>query len=71
MHTFHNPKKIAGPFGHYDHGVETALPGRLLHVSGQIGIAVDGPGVEITTIRDPVAIAIFHYSLGNGTGVRH
>ena len=41
MHTFHNPKKIAGPFGHYDHGVETALPGRLLHVSGQIGIAVD------------------------------
>ena len=27
MHKFHNPKQIAGPFGHYEHGVETALPG--------------------------------------------
>ena len=42
MHTFHNPKQIAGPFGHYEHGVETALPGRLMHVSGQIGVAPDG-----------------------------
>ena len=42
MHTFHNPEQIAGPFGHYEHGVETALPGRLLHVSGQIGVAPDG-----------------------------
>jgi len=39
MHTFHNPKQIAGPFGHYEHGVETALQGRLMHVSGQIGVA--------------------------------
>lgn len=42
MHTFHNPEQIADPFGHYEHGVETALPGRLLHVSGQIGVAPDG-----------------------------
>ena len=42
MHIFHNPKQIAGPFGHYEHGVETALPEQLLHVSGQIGIAADG-----------------------------
>jgi enamine deaminase RidA (YjgF/YER057c/UK114 family) len=42
MHTFHNPEQIAGPFGHYEHGVETALPWRLLHVSGQIGVAPDG-----------------------------
>ena len=49
MHTFHNPKQIGGPFGHYEHGVETALPGRLLHVSGQIGIAADG------TVPDGIA----------------
>ncbi|MDP6426976.1 MAG: RidA family protein [Alphaproteobacteria bacterium] len=42
MHIFHNPQQIAGPFGHYEHGVETALPGRLLHVSGQTGVAADG-----------------------------
>ena len=42
MHIFHNPKQIAGPFGHYEHGVETALPEQLLQVSGQIGIAADG-----------------------------
>ncbi len=41
MHRFHNPQNIAGPFGHYEHGVETALPGRLLHVSGQTGVAPD------------------------------
>ena len=42
MHKFHNPQQIAGPFGHYEHGVETALPGRLLHVSGQTGVTADG-----------------------------
>jgi enamine deaminase RidA (YjgF/YER057c/UK114 family) len=42
MHKFRNPNQILEPFGHYEHGVETALPGRLMHVSGQIGVAADG-----------------------------
>jgi enamine deaminase RidA (YjgF/YER057c/UK114 family) len=52
MHKFHNPAGIAGPFGHYEHGVETALPGRLLHVSGQTGVAPDDgvpEGIEAQT----------------------
>lgn len=38
----HNPAGIAGPFGHYDQGVEAADIARLLHVSGQVGVAPDG-----------------------------
>ena len=52
MHKFHNPTSIAGPFGLYEHGVETALPQRLLHVSGQTGVAPDGAvpeGIEAQT----------------------
>lgn len=41
MHKIYNPAEIAGPFGHYDHGVEAALPARLLHVSGQTAVASD------------------------------
>ena len=38
----YNPAGIAGPFGHYDHGVEAVDVSRLLHVSGQVGTAPDG-----------------------------
>ena len=38
----YNPAGIAGPFGHYDHGVEAVNVSRLLHVSGQVGTASDG-----------------------------
>ena len=38
----YNPTGIAGPFGHYDHGVEAVNVSRLLHVSGQVGAAADG-----------------------------
>ena len=38
----HNPAGIAGPFGHYDQGVEAVNISRLLHVSGQVGVAPDG-----------------------------
>ena len=38
----YNPTGIAGPFGHYDHGVEAVNVSRLLHVSGQVGTASDG-----------------------------
>ncbi len=41
MHKSHNPTEIAGPFGHYEHGVEASLPGRLLYVSGQTGVVAD------------------------------
>jgi len=52
MHKVYNPPGIAEPFGHYDHGVEADLPGRLLHISGQIGVAPDGAvpdGIEAQT----------------------
>ena len=38
----YNPGGIAGPFGHYDHGVEAVNVSRLLHVSGQVGSEPDG-----------------------------
>ncbi len=38
----HNPAGIAGPFGHYDQGVEAVNISRLLHVSGQVGVGPDG-----------------------------
>ena len=38
----YNPAGIAGPFGHYDHGVEAVDVSRLLHVSGQVGTDPDG-----------------------------
>ena len=48
----YNPAGIAGPFGHYDHGVEAINVSRLLHVSGQVGTAPDG------TVPEDVAAQI-------------
>ncbi len=48
----YNPNDIASPFGHYDHGVEVVGASRVLHVSGQVGVAPDGstpPDVEAQT----------------------
>ena len=42
MFKAYNPAGIAGPFGHYDHGVEAVDVSRLLHVSGQVGTDPDG-----------------------------
>ncbi|MDE0388057.1 MAG: RidA family protein [Rhodospirillales bacterium] len=42
MFKTYNPAGIAGPFGHYDHGVEAVDVSRLLHVSGQVGTDPDG-----------------------------
>ena len=42
MLKIYNPAGIAGPFGHYDHGVEAVDVSRLLHVSGQVGTDPDG-----------------------------
>lgn len=43
MPTAHNPPTVRAPFGRYSHGLSTPLPGggRLLVVSGQLGIAAD------------------------------
>lgn len=38
----HNPDNIAAPTGAFSHGVEAAPGARVLHVSGQVGIAPDG-----------------------------
>ena len=42
MQKTYNPGGIAGPFGHYDHGVEAVNVSRMLHVSGQVGTDPDG-----------------------------
>ena len=52
MFKTYNPAGIAGPFGHYDHGVEAVDVSRLLHVSGQVGTAPDD------TVPDDVAAQI-------------
>ena len=52
MFKTYNPAGIAGPFGHYDHGVEAVDVSRLLHVSGQVGVGPDG------TVPDDVAAQI-------------
>ena len=52
MFKTYNPAAIAGPFGHYDHGVEAVNVSRLLHVSGQVGTAPDG------SVPDDVAAQI-------------
>ena len=52
MFRTYNPSGIAGPFGHYDHGVEAVNVSRLLHVSGQVGTDPDG------SVPDDVAAQI-------------
>jgi 2-iminobutanoate/2-iminopropanoate deaminase len=36
------PKTVAAPAGPYSHGVEIPASARVLHLSGQIGLAPDG-----------------------------
>jgi enamine deaminase RidA (YjgF/YER057c/UK114 family) len=38
----HNPKTVHPPAGKYSHGVEPPAGGRLLYVSGQVGVKPDG-----------------------------
>ena len=52
MFRTYNPSGIAGPFGHYDHGVEAVNVSRLLHISGQVGTDPDG------SVPDDVAAQI-------------
>ena len=41
VHRFQNPSTIHAPRG-YTHVVEAAGPGRIIYISGQVGIAPDG-----------------------------
>jgi len=38
----HNPESVGAPIGAYVHALETPANARLLHISGQIGMEVDG-----------------------------
>jgi enamine deaminase RidA (YjgF/YER057c/UK114 family) len=40
IHRFHNPASIAKPGG-YSHVVEAVTPGRIIYVSGQLGLDLD------------------------------
>ena len=46
MHQQINPKSIFPPFAHYSHGM--VAEGRLLFVSGQLGVLPDGTVPEST-----------------------
>lgn len=41
-----NPARVAAPTGPFSHGIVAEGPGRWLHVSGQIGLGVDGKLAE-------------------------
>jgi enamine deaminase RidA (YjgF/YER057c/UK114 family) len=40
IHRFHNPASVAKPGG-YSHVVEAATPGKIIYVSGQLGLDLD------------------------------
>ena len=42
MNTPRNPESIPAPAGRYVHQIEVTNPGRILFISGQIGIKADG-----------------------------
>ena len=42
----HNPPGVHAPFSNYSHGVEAPPGARWLHVSGQVGVDVDGTSPE-------------------------
>lgn len=42
MSTRLNPAAVVAPAGPYSHGVAVDVPGRWLHIAGQIGVRVDG-----------------------------
>lgn len=42
MSTSRNPDSIPAPAGRYVHQVEVSNPGRILFISGQIGVKADG-----------------------------
>jgi 2-iminobutanoate/2-iminopropanoate deaminase len=50
MKTARNPESIRAPLGRYVHQIESSGEGRLLFISGQVGVAPDG-----TVPDDPVA----------------
>lgn len=51
------PPSIRPPFGRYHHAVEVMGPGRLLFVSGQLGIAADGNIPEDPAAQAEIAFA--------------
>jgi 2-iminobutanoate/2-iminopropanoate deaminase len=51
MVKFLNPDTIAAPIGRYTHAIETAPNARMLHISGQVGMAKDGRIAEGCTAQ--------------------
>lgn len=57
----HNPFPVQAPYaGIYSHAVETHLPGRYLHISGQLGI--DASGLLAASFKDQAKQAIKNVS---------
>ena len=42
MLTQHCPATVAPPFSRYSHGVEAPASARWLHISGQVGVTLEG-----------------------------
>lgn len=65
----HNPDSIAAPTGAFSHGVETPPGARVLHVSGQVGIAPDGTlaadaGAQAQTAWDNIGAILAAAGMG-------
>jgi 2-iminobutanoate/2-iminopropanoate deaminase len=42
MNKVHNPPTVAAPVGSYVHAIEIPPNARVLHISGQLGVGLDG-----------------------------
>src|SRR3954467_4559435 len=42
MNKVHNPPTVPAPSGSYNHAIEIPPNARVLHISGQLGIGLDG-----------------------------
>jgi enamine deaminase RidA (YjgF/YER057c/UK114 family) len=73
-HTFLNPDTIAKPVG-YTHVVEAAAPGRIIFISGQLGLDLDGkvvgaPG-DFRTQAERVFVNLKNALAAVGAGFEH
>ena len=72
MTTFLNPPTVAAPAGFYSHAVSVSGAGQWLHVSGQIGVRVDGSLAEGVEEQAKVALQNLKALLeAAGMGVQH
>ena len=74
IHRFHNPPTSAKPTG-YTHVVEAATPGRIIYISGQLGLDVNNrlagePG-DFRAQAEQTFVNLEHALAAAGAGFEH